>query len=201
MSFYIFHRHSVCLVDCVDLICSLYSWWEGFGSSSLATLPLGFNCGFISACGSSTGVCSCSCPGGLGFASVRARCGGGVAAWVVGVLAASGTQGSLRLGQQEIQCSRRLWQPVLANTLQYSCLENPHGREAWQATVYRVAKSRTQPKQLCVYRSKTYFAFGSSAPVMVEHEGGTTACLVETLAVQCAGTRTASAAGVIAFCC
>ena len=31
----------VCLVDCVDLICSLYSWWEGFGSSFLAILPLG----------------------------------------------------------------------------------------------------------------------------------------------------------------
>ena len=59
MSFYIFHRHRVCLVDHVDLIFSLYSWWEGFGSSSLAPLPLGFNCGFISssACGSSTGVC------------------------------------------------------------------------------------------------------------------------------------------------
>jgi len=48
MNFYIFHRHRVCLLDCVDLICSLYSWWEGFGSSSLATLPLGFKCGFIS---------------------------------------------------------------------------------------------------------------------------------------------------------
>ena len=48
MSFYIFHRHRVCLVDHVDLICSLFSWWEGFGSSSLATLPLGFNYGFIS---------------------------------------------------------------------------------------------------------------------------------------------------------
>ena len=47
MSFYIFHRHRVCLVDCVDLICSLYSWWEGFESSSLATLPLGFCCGFF----------------------------------------------------------------------------------------------------------------------------------------------------------
>ena len=58
MTFYIFHSHRVCLVDCVDFICSLYSWWEGFGSSSLATLPLGFNCGFIStsACESSTGV-------------------------------------------------------------------------------------------------------------------------------------------------
>ena len=48
MVFYIFHRHRVCLVDHVDLICSLYSWWEGFGSSSLATLPMRFNCGLIS---------------------------------------------------------------------------------------------------------------------------------------------------------
>ena len=60
MTFYIFHRHRVCLIDRVDLICSLYSWWECFGSSSLVILPLGFNCGFIStfACGSYTGVCS-----------------------------------------------------------------------------------------------------------------------------------------------
>ena len=58
MTFYIFHRHRVCLVDHVGLICSLYSWWEDFESSSLATLPLGFNCGFISTStyGSSTGV-------------------------------------------------------------------------------------------------------------------------------------------------
>ena len=48
MDFYIFHRHRVCLVDRVYLICSLYSCWEGFGSSCLATLPLGFNCDFIS---------------------------------------------------------------------------------------------------------------------------------------------------------
>ena len=47
MSFYICHRYRVCLVDHVDLICSLYSWSEGFESSSVATLPLGFNCGFI----------------------------------------------------------------------------------------------------------------------------------------------------------
>ena len=53
VSFYIFRRCRVCLVDRVDFICSLHSWWEGFGSSSLATLPLGFICGFIStsACG------------------------------------------------------------------------------------------------------------------------------------------------------
>ena len=30
------------------------------------------------------------------------------------------------------------------NPLQYSCLENPTDRGAWQATVHRVAKSRTQ---------------------------------------------------------
>ena len=40
------------------------------------------------------------------------------------VLAAPGTQESWWLGQQEIQCSRGAWQPVLANRLQYPCLEN-----------------------------------------------------------------------------
>ena len=39
MAFYI-SIGTACLVDCVDLICSLYSWWEGFGSSFLATLLL-----------------------------------------------------------------------------------------------------------------------------------------------------------------
>ena len=60
MSLYIFHGQKVCLVDHVDLIYSLHSWWEGFGSSSLATLALGFDCDFVStsACESFTGVCS-----------------------------------------------------------------------------------------------------------------------------------------------
>ena len=156
-----------------------------FGSSSLATLPLGFNCGFIStsACGSSTGVCSWGCPGGLGFVPVRARCGGGAAAWIAGVLAAPGTQGGWQLGQQEIYCSRRVWQPVLANTLQYSCLENPPDREAWQTTVYRVTKSWTWPKLSCIYRCKTLFACGNSAPVRAKPEGSTAAWLAGTLAV------------------
>ena len=30
------------------------------------------------------------------------------------------------------------------NPLQYSCLENPMGRRAWQAIVHGVAKSQTQ---------------------------------------------------------
>ena len=115
-------------------IYSLYSWWEGFGSSSLATLPLGFNCDFISTStwGLSTGVCFWGCPGGLGFALVRARCGGAAAAWVAGVLTAPGTQESWQLGQREIQRSRRVWQPVLANTLQCSCLESP---PPWQRSL------------------------------------------------------------------
>ena len=32
------------------------------------------------------------------------------------------------------------------NPLQYSCLENPVDRGAWQATVRGVAKSQTRPK-------------------------------------------------------
>ena len=56
---------------------------------------------------------------------MRTRCGGGEAAWVAGVLAAPGTQGGWWLAQQEVQCSRSIWQTVMANMLQYSCLENP----------------------------------------------------------------------------
>jgi len=40
-------------------------------------------------------------------------------------VAAPGTQGGWRLGQQEIHCSRRVWWPVSDSTLQCSCLENP----------------------------------------------------------------------------
>ena len=32
------------------------------------------------------------------------------------------------------------------NPLQYSCLDNPMDRGAWQATVYSVAKTQTQLK-------------------------------------------------------
>ena len=87
---------------------------------------------------------------GLGLPPVRARCGSDAASWVAGVQAAPGTQGSLWLGQQEIQRSKRVWQPVLANMLQYSCLESPlSDREAWQATVYRVAELDTVEATLC----------------------------------------------------
>ena len=42
---------------------------------------------------------------------------------------------------------RRVWQPVLANTLQDSCLEEPPNREVWQTTVYRVTNNQTLLKQ------------------------------------------------------
>ena len=36
------------------------------------------------------------------------------------------------------------------NPLQYSCLENPKDRGAWQTTVHSVTKSQTQRKQLSI---------------------------------------------------
>ena len=38
-----------------------------------------------------------------------------------------------------------------SNPFQYSCLENPTGKEAWQATVHRVAKSQTQLEGLSMH--------------------------------------------------
>ena len=97
---------------------------------------------------------------------MRARCGGGAAAWVAGVLATPGSQGSWRLGQQEIRCSRRAWQPVLASMLSILAWRTPlPDREAWQATGHRVATSRTLLKGPCVHRHKAFFACGSSASV------------------------------------
>ena len=37
------------------------------------------------------------------------------------------------------------------NLLQYSCLENPMDRGAWQAMVHRVANSRTELKGLIMH--------------------------------------------------
>ena len=36
--------------------------------------------------------------------------------------------------------------------LQYSCLENPMDRGAWQATVHSITKSRTALEQLSLYK-------------------------------------------------
>ena len=37
------------------------------------------------------------------------------------------------------------------NPFQYSCLENPTGREAWRATVHGVAQSQTRLKRLSTH--------------------------------------------------
>ena len=39
------------------------------------------------------------------------------------------------------------------NPLQYSCLENPKDRVAWQATVHRVAKSQTRLRNLACFHT------------------------------------------------
>ena len=41
--------------------------------------------------------------------------------------------------------------PWCNNPLQYSCLENPIDRVAWQATVHRLTESRTQLKRLSMH--------------------------------------------------
>ena len=41
--------------------------------------------------------------------------------------------------------------PGCGSPLQYSCLENLHGRGAWWATVLRVAKGRIQLKRLSTH--------------------------------------------------
>ena len=45
------------------------------------------------------------------------------------------------------------------NPLQSSCLENPRDRGAWQATVQRVTKSRTQLKQLSMSLNEHDYLF------------------------------------------
>ena len=100
VTFYIFHRQRLPNWLCgFNLL--LVQVVGRFGAFFLSHTALGFNCGFIStsAWGLSTGDCSWGCPGGLGFATVRARCGSGAAAWITGVLAAPGIQGSWWLGK------------------------------------------------------------------------------------------------------
>ena len=126
MAFYIFHRHRVCLVDCVDLICTFTA-----GGKVLGLLPYS-HCPWVSIVALFPPL-HVGCP--LGFAPEAALEDLGLPLRGPGVevvqllgsqgFSAPGIQGSWRIGQQEIWCSRRGWQPVLANMLQYSCLEKP----------------------------------------------------------------------------
>ena len=144
MTFYIFHRHRICLVDRVDLICSLYSWWEGFALSSIATLPLGFNCGFISTstCGLSTGVQLLRLP----WRAWVCPCEGQVWRWC-SCLGHRGSGSTRYSGELEARAAGNIMlQKGMATSIgQYAQVFLPgeplSDKEAWQATVYRVTKS------------------------------------------------------------
>ena len=77
----------------------------------LATLPLKLACGFIptSACGSSTGVCSWGSLGGLGSAALRSEHEGSAAAWITGIPAATGGQGTQQPQAPEVGTVRISW--------------------------------------------------------------------------------------------
>ena len=49
------------------------------------------------------------------------------------------------------------------NPLQYSCLQNPMDRGAWQATVHRVTKSQTRLKQ---FSTHTHSCFTQVTAIM-----------------------------------
>ena len=75
-------------------------------------------------------------------APVRARCGGDVAAWVTGVLAAAGTRELWARAAGKIV----LLKDMATSIGQYTPVflpGEPPDREAWQATVDRVAKCWT----------------------------------------------------------
>ena len=55
------------------------------------------------------------------------------------------------------------------NPLQYSCLENPMDRGAWQATVHSVAKSRTQLKRLSMHACMFYIYIYSTGKKSESH--------------------------------
>ena len=120
---------------------------------------------------------SCGCLGRRGSGSTRYS----------GVLAAKGSRNYSALegpGNQywPIHSSVLAWRTPLPD------------REAWQATVHRVTKSRTLLKRPCMHRHKTFFAHGSSALGKVECEGGPAAW---PAGAKCAGTWTASTTGVM----
>ena len=83
---------------------------------------------------------------------------------------------SVALNGKESTCQRRRQQTWVwslgrspvggnGNPLQYSCLENPMDREAWQATVHRVAKSWIWLKRLSTKLN------GYSMVFLIRHSG------------------------------
>ena len=146
MSFYISHKHRVCLADCVDLIWSLYSWWEVLGTSSLAILPLGFmwfyfhlwiwvvHWGLLLRLPWRTWVCPSE-----GQVQRWLQLLGSQGFWQHQVLRGVGGQGSRKYSALE-GYGNKYW-PIRSSILAWrtSFLDT----DAWQATVYKVAKLDT----------------------------------------------------------
>ena len=132
---------------------------------------------------------------------MRARCGGGAAAWAAGVLEAPGTQGSWRLGKKGIKCSRRVWQPVYG---QYAPVflpgESPSLTEkpSWPQSTgsQRVGHYQSNPARIDGRRF---------LPVAALPQGELSMKMVYCLAFEdpggskWAGTWTASAEGLVTF--
>ena len=78
-----------------------------------------------------------------------------------GVLYTPANSGDIR-DAGSIPGSRRSPEGGHGNPLQYFCLEKPMGRGAWQATVYRVAKSWTRMKRLSTH---AYIGEGNGNPL------------------------------------
>ena len=55
------------------------------------------------------------------------------------------------------------------NPLQYSCLENPTDRGAWQAAIYRVAKSQTRLNQLSTHAGHFYPTEQGRVSILIRH--------------------------------
>ena len=72
----------------------------------------------------------------------------------------TGKEFTCNAGDTGDACSILGWEDPLekggnGNPFQYSCLKNPMDREAWQATVYGVAKSRTRPSNFTFFLSSS----------------------------------------------
>ena len=94
-----------------------------------------------------------------------------------GVLAAPGTRGSWRLGQQE-----RVWQPVSATRSSVLAWRTPLTEKPGRPQPtgpQRAGHDQSDPGHI----DTRLFCLGSSAPVRVEREGGAAAWLAGTLAV------------------
>ena len=176
VSFNIFHRHRVCLVAVVDLICSLYSWWEGFWSSSVAMLPLEFDCGFIPTCMWITHrSCSWGRAGGLRSALVRtglelAQLMGLQGSWKQQVCRGAGGHRNRKCGALRLFSSSGCSAPV-------KMVRGSRG--PWKQQVCRGAGGHGHRWYGTI---RIFFWPGCSAPERIGHVGGAAAWIVGTLA-------------------